>query len=313
MNSNELMGILYLFNDKIKDALMKLSDKDLEDIQEIRLRNKRFISVTIKSSELIVTRNGKLSSFCNDGVIVNSMDIDHIFKCACQFSVHSFKKELSQGFITVKGGCRIGFCGTAVVINNSVETIKDISAVNIRVARQIRGCADDIYNRVYADGLKHSLLIIGAPSSGKTTVLRDLCRKIGQTSRICIIDERNEITATLSDAPQNDVGIFSDVLNLYPKAEGCMIALRVLSPQYIACDEIGGDDDVKALCRASNCGVRLIATVHAESIEQALNKESLHPLFSQDIFDYIALLDTGVNVGKIISIKNLRTKSMCLC
>ena len=201
----------------------------------------------------------------------------------------------------MNGGNRIGICGTAVIKNDKVETIKDISSLNIRVARQIIGCADEIYARLFRTQIQ-SVLIVGVPSSGKTTILRDLCRQLGQVRKISIIDERNELSATVNGMPQNDVGTCSDIFNSYPKAEGIITAIRVMSPEIIVCDEIGGEEDVIALQNAIHSGVKIIATAHAGSISEARNRAGLSKLINLGAFDSITLLGTGNKIGQLMDI-----------
>lgn len=91
--------------------------------------------------------------------------------------------------------------------------------------------------------------------------------------------------------PQNNVGVFTDVLNGYGKAEGVEIATRVLSPEYIACDEITGFDDCIRLCL--NSGVKMIFTLHCGTLEQAKNTEAV----KSGAISHIAFI--GGKIGQI--------------
>lgn len=241
---------------------------------ELRLRTGR--------RAVAVLSDGRMIS-CSE--ILTRDDVEACFQELCCYSVHSFAREISEGCITLPGGHRVGFCGTAVINGGRLETLRDISSLNIRIARQIYGCGEELFHAVFANGLR-SLLIAGRPMSGKTTVLRDIARLLGERYRVALIDSRSEIAAVYHGTPSLDVGENTDVLTGYGKNEGIMIALRTLSPDIILCDEISGDTDAIAHCM--NCGVRLVATIHAASSDE---------LYADDItrqiargFDSIAVL-----------------------
>lgn len=308
---NDLRGLEHIkkiLDDKLFNAVNRISEFEASKIQEVRLRLGKNLSVCILDKEYFVTEKGKLTQQASEGIRIDQYDIDTTFSIACQYSLHSFQKELSQGYITVNGGNRIGICGTAVIKNDKVETIKDISSLNIRVARQIIGCADEIYARLFRTEIQ-SVLIVGVPSSGKTTILRDLCRQLGQVRKVSIIDERNELSATVNGMPQNDVGTCSDIFNSYPKAEGIITAIRVMSPEIIVCDEIGGEEDVIALQNAIHSGVKIIATAHAGSVSEARNRAGLSKLINLGAFDSIVLLGSGNKIGQIMDIYKMADSS----
>ena len=203
----------------------------------------------------------------------------------CRYSVYSFEEEIAQGFITLDGGHRVGICGTAVTKNGVITSLKDISGLNIRIAHQVRGCADGLYDRAFSDGL-HSLLLAGKPLSGKTTVLRDLARRLGERHRVVLIDSRGELSASVRGTPSFEVGLNTDVLCGCEKSAGIMLAVRSLSPEVIICDEIGSDE--AAVEQAMFCGVKLIASAHADSLEQLKRRPSTRGLMP--FFERVAVL-----------------------
>lgn len=304
MYNKELNGLLFLFNEKIRTAVSKLSDNNQTKISEIRLYKDKEISVVIRDNAFFLLPDGTISIDNSKGIIASQSDIDNIFQIACQYSVHSFKNEIAQGFLTLRGGHRMGLCGTAVLKNDQIETIKDISSLNIRIAREIKGCAVNVYSALFSYGLCNAL-IVGPPSCGKTTILRDLCRLIGNEHKISVIDERNELGATVNGSAQNDLGTFCDIFNTYPKHEGIMTAIRVMSPKVIICDEIGNENDSYALKYADNSGVRILASAHAGSIDEAMNRKVLSDLFKNKMFQYVVLLGTGDKVGQIVDIRRI--------
>lgn len=217
----------------------------------------------------------------------------------CRYSVYSFEEEIAQGFITLDGGHRVGICGTAVTKNGRITSFKDISGLNIRIAHQVYGCADELFKRAFSDGI-HSLLLGGKPLSGKTTVLRDLARRLGERHRVVIIDSRNELSASVRGTPSFDVGLNTDVMCGCEKSEGIMLCLRSLSPEVIICDEIGNDE--AAIEQAMFCGVKIIASAHAGSIDQLKKRPSTRCLLP--LFERVAVL--GERGRLIESIDNVQ-------
>lgn len=226
---------------------------------------------------------------------LSAEDIGECFAEICRYSVHSFQSDIAEGFVTLDGGHRVGICGTAVKSNGKIEFLKNISGLNIRIAHEVRGCSDELFARVFSDEPK-SLLIGGKPLSGKTTVLRDLARKLGENKRVTIIDSRNEISASVCGAPTLDVGLNTDVLCGCGKSEGIMLALRSMSPEVIICDEIADDGD--AVQEALYCGVKVIASAHGGSASELLRRPHIGSLVP--LFDYTAILGERGRIGAIL-------------
>lgn len=225
-------------------------------------------------------------------------DITACFLELCRNSVHSFAREIAEGYITLPGGHRVGFCGTAVMQNGRIAALRDVSSLNIRFAREVRGCASGLCERAFSEGLC-SLIVAGRPLSGKTTVLRDIARILGATHRVAVIDSRGELAGVHSGVPALDIGENTDVLNGYPKGEGMLCALRSLSPEVMICDEIGGD--VEEVRQCLNCGVRLIISAHAGSIRELERRAGFAELL--ECFDKAALLGDR---GKLLELRELR-------
>ncbi|MCH5193490.1 MAG: Flp pilus assembly complex ATPase component TadA [Oscillospiraceae bacterium] len=280
----------------VGESVRKISDAFFEDIQEIRLRVNRPAAATMKNTIRYITNGGQLTYDPDTAVIVSEQDLRRCFESVCQYSVHSFQNEIVGGFITIRGGHRVGICGTSVIRGDTIENVKNISSLNFRIAREVTGCAGDICNRIFSDGL-HNVLIAGAPSSGKTTILRDMARILGKQFRAAVIDERGELAAVLNGIPQNNIGINTDVFDGYDKPRGIITALRVMSPQIIICDEIGSEEDFSAIRSASNSGVCVAASVHAASVDELKRKG-----IDTDIFDKIVLLSGCGSPGQIVKI-----------
>lgn len=248
-----------------------------EDILELRLRAGR--------QAVLVTRPHRLTACSRT---LTAKDIEECFSELCRYSVHSYENEIREGFITLDGGHRVGICGTAVVQGGRVVGMREISSLNIRLAHEVKGCAEALYGRLFSGGLC-SVLIGGAPLSGKTTVLRDLARLVGENHTTALIDSRGELAACLNGSPTLDAGLNTDILQGFPEEEGILLALRTLSPEVIICDELSGRETAAEQCFQS--GVRLIATVHAGSMSEILQKPQLARL--------AAYADKVVFLGKI--------------
>lgn len=299
MNLNRKESILNLKNYFSPDIARSLSlISDMESVHEIRMRTDRPLSVASFGKERFLTEKGNLTEYPDMCRIVTHEDMEYSFKAVCDCSIYSYRREISEGFITLEGGNRVGICGTAVTENGRVSSLKYISGLNFRIAGQAFGCAEEICRRILKEGLC-SVLIIGPPMSGKTTIIRDMCRIFGRTNRISIIDERGEIGAVYHGRAQNDAGRLSDIFDGYPKAEGIMTAVRVMSPDIVVCDEIGGQDDCTALLAAANTGVRIVASVHGSGLDGIKKRKYLDEVIESGIFKCFVTLGSGANTGRI--------------
>lgn len=304
---SKLEFVYDLLTPKIRCAVQAVPEIERVRIQEIRMRQGKKLTVTVFGKEYFVTPEGRLMTDCCPGVDIAPEDIDVTYKRAFKNSLHSFQREIARGYVTADGGNRIGFCGTAVLNpgdNYRTETIKNISSLNIRIAREIFGAGQNIFQRAFAQG-PASLVIAGPPSSGKTTVLRDICRMLGNSFRISLIDERNEIAAVKDGVARNSVGLMTDVFNSYNKYEGIMTAVKVMSPVVLVCDEIGSKEDSKALEYAVNSGVKLIVTCHASDFDQLKHRPVIAKLLKDKVLDYAAVLGTGSMCGQLQSFYKL--------
>ena len=207
-------------------------------------------------------------------------------------------KKKSAGYLTLPGGHRMGLTGEAVLTDSDrVRNIKHISCVNIRISHEIRGAADAVLLFLYRDGHFLNTLILSPPGCGKTTLLRDIVRQVsdgnscGPGVTVGIVDERSEIAGSFQGRAQNDVGMRTDILDSCPKAEGMMLLIRSMAPKVIGVDELGSEEDIRALKKAICCGCcSVLATIHAGSLEEAESRLSGMKLDEIKIFDRYVIL-----------------------
>ena len=284
----------------VRRSLQRMPDNRLARIQEIRLRSGRPVAVSECGREQFLTPDGTYTAQPECALTAAADDIARSYQAVVSYSVYSHEQDTAEGYVTIRGGCRVGLCGSAVRQNGRLQSVRNISGLNFRIAGEYPGTAASVWRQI---GQGSSILIAGAVGSGKTTFLRDVCRMLGNTCRTSLIDERGEIAAVLRGVPQNDVGLMTDVLDGYPRAAGILTALRVLTPDYIVCDEISTIDDADAILQASGCGVHFAATVHAGSVEELRRRTVMQALFDADVFRYCVLL--GGN-GKVLTIRRLQ-------
>ena len=275
-----LSNIIYntiISNNKIRDEL-----------QEIRIRVERPLILKLRDSEIIVEYK------------VTQNEILQILEKICENSIYAYKKQLCEGYITIKGGHRVGITGTGVVENGEIINMKYITSLNFRIARQVLNCSNRILGQVIdvKSQTIYNTLIVSPPGKGKTTILRDLIRKISNgikeinfNGKTCgVVDERGEIAAMYRGIPQNDVGIRTDIIDNVSKSKGIKILIRTMAPEVIACDEIGSSEDIQAIEEAMISGVKGIFTMHGKSIEDVNANKYIKKLIDQKIIEKIIFI-----------------------
>lgn len=293
--------------DRIEAALDHLPVDVKKHVQEIRLRVNRPVCIFCAGGTYFLGSEGKITCRPTAGSLVaEPQDMEESFRNLCSYSIYSHENEIRSGYITLSGGHRAGICGTAVLQSSSIGSVRNISSINLRISREILGAADELLEQL-KNNLTGGLLLAGAPSSGKTTILRDLARQLsngmrGNMKKVAVIDERGEIAGTYLGVPQNDLGYCCDVLDGYPKADGILLAVRTLSPEIIICDEIGSESEVGAVEQGLNTGVTLIASIHAGSVAELMRRKQALKLLRTGAFETVALLDAARGPGKIAGI-----------
>ena len=276
-------------------------NKSLENsIEEIRIRSNGNLSFKIGQDLITIFSN------------ITKGEMQEIFENICEKSIYSYTKQIAEGFITIKGGNRVGITGSAVIENGRVINLNYISSLNFRIARQIKDVSNSILKYVIniQNNSIFNTIIASPPGGGKTTILRDLVRKISNgmseinfSPKICgIVDERGEIAAMYKGVPQNDIGENSDVINNVPKSIGINMLIRSMGPQIIVCDEIGTKEDIEAIEKATLSGVKGIFTVHASTIKEIKENPNLSKLIQNKLIQKIIVLDS-INKGQVLEVE----------
>lgn len=240
------------------------------DLQELRLRNGALPVLVSARGRKAVERP------------VAAEDLQYVLNMACRYSPWTVEST-AQGYITIRGGHRIGLCGQALIRNGQMCGMGKITSVNIRVCRDFPGIS-----RALAES-KGSVLILGPPGSGKTTLLRDLIRRRSARENVAVVDERGEIFPVEADFP---VGENTDVICGCSKEQGIETVLRVMGPQCIAVDEITKEEDCRGLLQAGKCGVTLLATAHAAAVSDLYSRPVYRQLVESKLFERAVILQS---------------------
>lgn len=312
--SDEIINSLSV---NLREKIKSISRNNI-NIEEIRLRSQKPLILNANNRDYFYNQNlNKLDTKMDNPYIVTKEDIEQTFQIICKYSIHSFMDDIKKGFITLRGGHRVGLVGKAIVEDGQVKNMKHISSLNIRVSREIIGCSNNVLSHIIrGDNQVNNTLIISPPQCGKTTLIRDIVRNLSNGNKdygfkgikVALIDERNEISGSYLGVPQMDVGIRTDIIETCPKDLGIMMLLRSMSPNLIVTDEIGNIDEIKALYTALNGGVNLITTVHGDSIEDIKSRKELSNLLDKDLFKKIIILSAKKGPGTVEKIYDLEEK-----
>ncbi|MDQ0256263.1 stage III sporulation protein AA [Evansella vedderi] len=277
--------VFQVLPEKIRKIILKLPEKTINEIEEIRLRVNRPVEVRTHTATFVVPNSATPFIFIeSDSALMLSLLSQH--------SVYRLEEELKRGYITISGGHRVGLAGRVVMEKGEVKGIRDISSFNIRVARQKYGVAKSYLTQLQQRGNWCHTLIIGPPKSGKTTLLRDIAREISkgvgslkvEAKNVGIIDERSEIAGSVKGIPQHDFGVKVDILDSCPKAEGLMMMIRSMSPEVLVVDEIGRKEDGDAIMEAVHAGVTIFASVHGDCLEDVKARPTIASLIELGFF-----------------------------
>lgn len=287
-----------------RDIQKKINYFDEDTLQEIRMRI---------GHPLIIVNNG--GEHVTD-YIVTKKDMKETMEYVSDYSLYAHEDEMKQGFLTIDGGHRIGIVGKAIIENQKVRNLRFISSINIRIAHEFKNCAMQILPYLCRNKEFLHTMIISPPGCGKTTLLRDIIRLLSNGTdfvkgqSVGVVDERSEIGACYQGVPQNDLGIRTDLLDGCPKAEGMIMLIRSMSPRVIAVDEIGNEQDMRALRYALHCGCRILATVHGENLEEISQKPEFEELVKGKRFDRYVILSGRKHPGTVEAVLDADGKEL---
>ena len=283
---------------RLRKAALALPAEERKTAEELRLRAGPPMTVLLPGGEKEFE------------VVVEPEELETLCDLATEFSRYAAAETLREGYLSVRGGFRVGLCGTAVMKDGANTNLKNFSSAVVRIAREKRGIADELAPKLFPDGEFASTLILSPPGGGKTTLLRDLVRRLSEgvegfgPRRVSLIDERGEVAVMYRGEPQMDVGPHTDVLDACPKALGIPIVLRAMNPQIIAVDEITVREDLKAAAMAAGCGVRLLATIHAADVEELTQKPLYRQLLEDRVFR-LAVRIVRTEAGRAYEVEEL--------
>jgi len=271
----------------LRSAALAIGERDMARVEELRLRIGRVPALVLPEGEMDIVKTAQ----------VTGEDLARLVEIASRWSLHTVLEQLRRGFLTVEGGHRLGLCGTAVIDGDRIQTLRDISSANLRVARQLRGLARPVAGQLWRGGQMQNTLVLAPPGAGKTTLLRDLIRCIsdgeaGPPRRVAVADERGELAAVWCGQPQMELGGCTDVLDGCPKAQAITLLLRGMNPQVIAVDEITAEEDIRAMEQAVGCGVSLLATAHGTDAEDLRSRPLYRQLLEKNIFRNLITIRT---------------------
>jgi len=268
------------------------------DITEIRMRNNEKIVLVIKNKKFYLKNED------NEFVVINKRILDNFIRNISENSIYAFNDNIINGYITLNHGIRVGLCGTVVMSEGHVVTIKDFQSVNIRIPHTIRNCSLPAYDFLVDDGVKNTL-IISSPGCGKTTFLRDFLFQLFQHNlpiNILVADERNEICSASNGEISQYVGGFCDVYTNCTKNFAFKNGIRSMSPDVIVTDEIDLNRDLDCLIEAINCGVNVVATIHAKNIKQLKQKSGFDEIINNRFFSRYVVLTNDEGPGTLSEI-----------
>ncbi len=293
-----------------KEEILNLMPHNLYEKLHDRITNEKIYEIRIKIGQPILIYSKYGESIVN--YLCTKEDMQNFIKRMVGYSLYAYEEDLKNGFITLKGGHRIGIGGECINERGSIKVIMNISSVNIRISSEIIGCSDKLMKYIVSRRKTYNTMIISPPKCGKTTMLRDIARNISNGinnteilgfryygRKITVIDERSEIAACYMGIPQNDLGIRCDVLDNCMKKDGLIMAIRSLSPEVLICDEIGSEEDVQALIAAFNCGVNIITTIHGYSIDDLYKRKNFESLIDNKVIERVIILSSENGAGTV--------------
>lgn len=156
-----ISNLLNFFPEEISQEIEEYFKEDVEEknktIEEIRFRVDKPIVLKFNKEEKILK------------MILNQEMILKILQKVCDNSIYSFQNQIREGFVTIKGGHRIGITGSSVVEDGKVSNINYISSLNFRIAKEIKGSSNQVIKYVLnlENNSIYTTLIVSPPGVRK--------------------------------------------------------------------------------------------------------------------------------------------------
>lgn len=135
-----ISNLLTYFPEEISKEIEEYFKEDKEDknktIEEIRLRADKPLILKFNKKEVVLKK------------IINQEMILKTLQKVCDNSIYTYQNQIREGFITVKGGHRIGITGNCVIEDNKVSNINYVSSLNFRIAKEIKGSSNRLFKYV---------------------------------------------------------------------------------------------------------------------------------------------------------------------
>lgn len=302
---NWLDTILYVMPEALQNIILAIPKYLIDNLEEIRIREMRPLAIISNGQNYYIAEDGRPCQSPEGSYMITNEHTQRVLQLISNYSIYALEDELRNGYITLKGGFRVGLAGQTVLEAGKVKTLKHINSFNFRISREIKGVANRIMPFIIEKGKIMHTLIISSPGMGKTTLLRDIARLLSDGFRsfkgvkVSIVDERSEIAGCYKGIPQNDIGQQTDVLDACPKAEGIMLLIRSMSPNVIVTDEIGRREDMVAIEEALNGGVKIITSAHGSNLDDVLGHPVLEQVIEKRLFDRLLILGNSMGIGTL--------------
>lgn len=310
--------ILLMVSQELRNVLNRINIHRLQGLEEIRLRAERPLMLQDAAGDWFVQGDGTLTRTGEHGYTVRQVELLKTLELMSENSIYAYQEDISSGFITLRGGHRVGITGRVVLEEGHIRNIKDISGLNIRISREVPGCSKPVTQYIVHGNSIYNTLLISPPLCGKTTLLRDIARFLssGQEKgifrgvKVGVVDERSEIAACFKGIPQNNLGPRTDVLDACPKALGMVMMLRSMSPHVIVTDEIGNQGDREAVMRVVNAGIKIITTAHGYNISEMKTRREVLELMQDKVFERYIVLSSRNGPGTLEEVVDGTTMSV---
>jgi stage III sporulation protein AA len=311
-SSQKLNEVFRFFPSELRQVLLKIPRDSRLKLIEIRMRINQPLELNFEATGSFISPRGDLTDKYEEALIINNEQLRKTLNAFTTGSFYALEDQINQGYLALPGGHRVGITGQVFYDGESIRLVRNISSINFRIARSIRGIARPVLPFLWKEGRFLKTIIIGAPATGKTTLLREIIREISSGApslgipgiHVGLVDERSEIAGSYQGIPQLDIGPRTDVLDGCSKRDGVYLLLRAMNPHLIATDEVGREEDFRVIEDIINAGVSLLATAHAQDLTEATLRPGLKKTLQDGMIERVVLVSNRLGIGTVESIKS---------